>query len=199
MQRRLIVGFGASYVYKGQYQPASIEGFSQMYKPGDEISLNAGLDYTSFSKLSRFSADVTVTNYFPDQIGGQNFIQSGLRFMTLALYSVKWGPLTHRLQVRSRLRTQSTIYSSGVGEQFKSSQHYEARSTASCNPAEWCTISLLGEGKYHTGDQIPFGDGIFETGKARAGIRRRGSRILDDVMVRNRLQRQVWSGQCRYQ
>jgi hypothetical protein len=166
-QRRLIIGFGASYVYKGQYQPASIEGFSQMYKPGDEIALNAGLDYTSFSKLSHFSADVTVTNYFPDQIGGQNFIQSGLRFMALALYTVQWGPLTHRLQVRSRLRTQSTIYSSGVGEQFKSSQHYEAKYTATWAPAEWCTLSLLGEGKYHTGDQIPFGEGIFETGKAQ--------------------------------
>jgi hypothetical protein len=167
LQRRLIVGFGASYVYKGEYQPASIEGFSQMYKPGDEISLNAGLDYSSFSKLSRFSVDLTVTNYFPDQLGGQNFIQSGLRFMTLAVYSVKWGPLTHQLQVRTRLRTQSELYSSGVAEKFKSSQHYEAQYTASWSPAEWFSLSVLGEGKLHTGDQIPFGVGIFETGKAQ--------------------------------
>ena len=167
LQRRLIVGFGASYVYKGAFQPASIEGFSQKYQPGDEISLNTGLDYTSFSKLSRFSADVTVTNYFPDKVGGQNFIQSGLRFMTLAVYSVKWGPLTHRLQVRTRLRTQSEIFSSGVGEKFKSSQHYEAQYTAMWAPKEWCSLSVLGEGKLHTGDQIPFGVGIFETGKAQ--------------------------------
>lgn len=167
LQRRLIAGFGALYVYKGEYQPAWIEGFSQMYKPGDEISLNAGLDYSSFSKLSRLSFDLTVTNYFPDQLGGQNFIQSGLRFMTLAVYSVKGGPFLHRLLVRTRLRTQSQLYSSGVAEKFKSSQHYEAQYTASWSPAEWFSFSVLGEGKLHTGDQIPFGVGIFETGKAQ--------------------------------
>ena len=167
LQRRLVVGFGASYIYKVEYQPASIEGFSQKYEPGDEISVNAGLDYTSFSKLSRFSADVTVTNYFPDKVGGQNFIQSGLRFMTLAVYSLKWGPVTHRLQVRTRLRTQSQIFSSGVEEKFKSSQHYEVEYTALWSPFEWCSISGLAEGKLHTGDQIPFGLGIFETGKAQ--------------------------------
>ena len=66
-QRRLILGFGASYVYKGEYQPASITGFSEKYDPGDEVSVNAGLDYTSFSKTDRFSFDLTVTNYLPDK------------------------------------------------------------------------------------------------------------------------------------
>jgi len=87
--------------------------------------------------------------------------------MTFAVYSVKWGPLTHRLLARTRLRTQSELYSSGVTEKFKSSQHYEAQYTASWSPAEWFSLSVLGEGKLHTGDQIPFGVGIFETGKAQ--------------------------------
>jgi hypothetical protein len=166
-QRRLILGFGASYVYKGEYQPASITGFSEKYDPGDEVSVNAGLDYTTFSKSERLSLDLTVTNYLPDKLDGQNFIQSGLRLMTLAVYSLKWGPITHQFQFRTRLRTQSRLYSSGVAESYKSSQHYEVQYTASWLPERWCSLSWILQGKYHTGDQIPFGVGIYETGKAQ--------------------------------
>ena len=166
-QRRMILGFGASYVYKGEYQPASISGYSEKYDPGDEVSVNAGLDYTTFSKAERFSFDVTVTNYLPDKLDGQNFIQSGLRFMTFAVYSLKWGPITHLLQFRTRLRTQSQLFNSGVAESYKSSQHYEVQYTASWLATKWCDLSGILEGKYHTGDQIPFGVGIYETGKAQ--------------------------------
>jgi hypothetical protein len=168
-QRRLILGFGTSYVYKGEYQPASITGSSGKYDPGDEISVNAGLDYTTFSKTERFSADITITNYLPDKLNGQNFIQSGLRFMTMAVYSLKWGSITHLLQFRTRLRTQSEIFNSGVGEKFKSSQHYELQYTALWFPVQWCSLSGILQGKYHTGDQIPIGVGIYETGKAQIG------------------------------
>lgn len=166
-QRRLIVGLGASVVYKGEYQPSSITGLSDKYDPGDEISVNGGFDYATFSKSSRFSADVTVTNYFPDKLNGQNFIQSGLRVMTVAVYSLKWGETAHLVQFRTRLRTQSEIFNSGVSEKFKSSQHYEFQYTASWFPMKWCSLSGLLEGKIYTGDQIPLGIGIFETGKAR--------------------------------
>ena len=166
-QRRLIVGFGGSYVYKGEYQPATLSGLSDKYDPGDEISLNAGLDYTTFSKGSRFSMDVTATNYLPDKMNGENFIQSGIRIMTFAVYSLKWGSTTHLIQLRTRLRTQSQIFNSGVAQKFKSSQHYEFQYTASYAPFEWCTVSGIGEGKLYTGDQIPLGVTIYETGKAQ--------------------------------
>lgn len=166
-QRRLIVGLGASFLYKGEYQPASITGSSDKYDPGEEISVNAGFDYTTFSKSSRFSFDITATNYFPDKLNGQDFIQSGLRVMTFAVYSFKWGPTAHLGQLRTRLRTQSEIFSSGVSSKFKSSQHYEFLYTASWLPIKWCTLSGLAEGKVYTGDQIPLGDNIFETGKAQ--------------------------------
>ena len=165
-QRRLIVGLGASVLYKGEYQPSSITGLSDKYDPGDEISVNGGIDYTTFSKSSRLSADVTVTNYFPDKLNGENFIQSGLRVMTMLVYSLKWGETVHLVQFRTRLRTQSEIFNSGVSEKFKSSQHYEFQYTASWLPMKWCSLSGLIEGKVYTGDQIPFGIGIFETGKA---------------------------------
>jgi len=169
-QRRLIFGFGTSYVYKGEYQPASITGFSDKYDPGDEISVNAGLDYMTFSKTERISLDFTATNYLPDKLNGQNFIQSGLRFMTLAVYSLKWGPITHLIQFRTRLRTQSKLYNSGAAESYKSSQHYEIQYTASWFPVQWCALSGILQGKYHTGDQIPFGVGIYETGKAQLAL-----------------------------
>ena len=166
-QRRLILGFGSSYVYKGEYQPATISGLSEKYDPGDEISFNAGLDYTTFSKESRFSMDVTATNYFPDKMNGENFIQSGIRVMTFAVYSLKWGPVTQLVQFRTRLRTQSQIFNSGVAQKFKSSQHYEGQYTVSWMPYEWCTLSGIGEGKLYTGDQIPLGTTIYETGRAQ--------------------------------
>lgn len=165
-QRRLIVGLGASVLYKGEYQPSSITGLSDKYDPGDEISVNGGFDYTTFSKSSRLSADVTVTNYFPDKLNGENFIQSGLRVMAVVVYSLKWGETAHLVQFRTRQRTQSQIYSSGVSEKFKSSQHYEFQYTASWFPMKWCSLSGLLEGKMYTGDQIPLGIDIFETGTA---------------------------------
>ena len=165
-QRRFIVGLGASVLYKGEYQPSSITGLSDKYDPGDEISVNGGFDYTTFSKSSRLSADVTVTNYFPDKLNGENFIQSGLRVMTVVVYSLKWGETAHLVQFRTRLRTQSEIFNSGVSEKFKSSQHYEFQYTASWFPMKWCSLSGLLEGKAYTGDQIPLGIGLFETGKA---------------------------------
>lgn len=166
-RRRFIVGLGASFLYKGEYQPSSIAGFTDKYDPGDEISLNAGFDYTTFSKSERLSADVTVTNYFPDKVNGQDFIQSGLRVMTFIVYTLKWGPTAHAVQVRTRLRTQSEIFNSGVSEKFKSSQHYEFQYTASWFPLSWCSLSGLAEGKLYTGDQIPLGGELFETGKAQ--------------------------------
>ena len=166
-RRRLVVGFGASYLYKGEYQPSSIGGSTDKYDPGDEISLNAGLDYTTFSKSERFSADATVTNYLPDKVNGQNFIQSGLRVMTMMIYSLKWGPTSHMIHVRMRLRTQSQIFSADSTQKFKSSQHYEFQYSASWFAMPWCTLSGIAEGKVYTGDQIPIGLGIFETGKAQ--------------------------------
>jgi hypothetical protein len=87
--------------------------------------------------------------------------------MVLGVYSVKWGAVTNRLLVRTRLRTQSEIFSSGSGQMFKSSQHYEAEYSAMWSPIKWFSLTGLAEEKYHTGDQIPFGAGIFETGKAQ--------------------------------
>ena len=166
-RRRLVVGFGASYLYKGEYQPSSIGGSTDKYDPGDEVSVNAGLDYTTFSKSERFSADATVTNYFPDKVNGENFIQSGLRIMTIVIYSVKWGETSHMIQVRTRLRTQSQIFNAGTTQQFKSSQHYEFQYSASWSAASWFTLAGIAGGKIYTGDQIPIGLGIFETGKAQ--------------------------------
>jgi hypothetical protein len=164
--RQFIIGFGGSFLYRGEYQPVEVTGAADLYDPGDEISVNGGFDYSSRAKNSRFSFDMTATNYFPDKRGGAKFIQSGIRLMTMAVWQLKWGKSTHFFSIRSRVRTQSEIFSAGTGQQYKSSQHIEGQYSPSIAASQWLTLGATAEGKYYTGEQIPFGAKILETGKA---------------------------------
>ncbi len=169
--RRFIIGLGASYLYKGEYVPVVIQGTTEKlnYDPGDEISANAGFDYSTFTRNQRFSADLTVTNYLPDKVNSVKSFQSGMRYMLFIVYFVKDGSLSHMMQLRSRIRSQNQIFSNGTSTTFKSSQQYEFMYRFSWLVKEWLSVGIPLEWKQYTGDQIPIGSSVIETGSAGVG------------------------------
>ncbi|MDE3058554.1 MAG: hypothetical protein KGJ59_11425 [Bacteroidota bacterium] len=169
--RRFIIGLGASYLYKGEYVPVVIEGATEKlnYDPGDEISANAGFDYSTFSRNQRFSADMTVTNYLPDKVNNVKSFQSGMRYMLFLVYSIKDGATSHMFQLRSRIHSRNQIFSNGASTTFKSSQQVEATYRFSWLLGNWFSVGIPLEWKQYTGDQIPLGGSIIETGTAGVG------------------------------
>lgn len=166
LTRRMVLGFGMSYFYKGQYKP--INGSSIEFDPGDEVSLNVGYDYITYGKNARFSADVTSTYFFKDEIIGTGPVfESGPRVMGTIVYTLKSENLNHNLLVKSRYRLQNNFISSN--KKYDASLQLEGQYSLGTKISEALYGTLIGEGKYYTPDQIPSGISYIETGKAQIG------------------------------
>ena len=164
--RRFIIGVGGSYLRKGAYTPFFSNGRGDSYDPGDEISVNAGCDFTAADRQSRISADLTMTNYTADRLEGEKLIQSGMRFMLIVGYNIKWKETSHTIQLRTRVRTQSELFSTTTSIKYKNSQHYEFSYMPAIPLSKTMMLNGNVELKDYTGDQIPLGNTIYETGKA---------------------------------
>jgi hypothetical protein len=164
--RRFIIGFGGSYLRKGAYTPFTTNGSGDSYDPGDEISVNAGCDFTAADRQSRVSADLTVTNYTADRLAGEKLIQSGMRFMLIVSYNIKWKETSQTIQFRTRVRTQSELFNTAPTIKYKNSQHYELSYMPAIPLSKTTMLNGTVELKDYTGDQIPLGNTIYETGKA---------------------------------
>jgi hypothetical protein len=71
---KLILSLGLSGIYTHDYRPWT--GLDDVWNPGDEYSVFAGLDYRP-GLWSRFSFDVGVTHYRPDKLNGDWNFQLG--------------------------------------------------------------------------------------------------------------------------
>jgi hypothetical protein len=164
--RRLVFGLGASYAYRGKYIP--VKGSSE-YDPGDELSGNIGLDYITYSKEARFSADLSVSYFFVDTFGGDNIFQSGPRFVLFFVYSLKRGDLRHLVSVRTRYRLKNTFYDPAGTKKYDATTQVEGQNSCTIPINGWLTANAVAEGKYYTADQVPFGTEVIETGTASIG------------------------------
>jgi hypothetical protein len=164
--RRLVLGLGASYVFKGEYEP--IEALSLKYNPGDEISVNAGIDFITYSKAARLSLDVSGTYFFKDQLSGKKIFQSGARAMMFALYSLKLGELNHQLSARIRYRLQNTFITDSTSTTYAAGTQAEVQYALTKRLNEWLIGSAVGEIKYYTPDQLLISGRLVESGTARS-------------------------------
>jgi hypothetical protein len=82
---KTVLGFGASYQFKGGYFP--IEGMTkdQEYKPGNELLLTGGMDY-QISEISAASFDLTVTLFGKDKVGDAEIYKAGTKVMAAVQY-----------------------------------------------------------------------------------------------------------------
>ena len=168
LTRRMVLGLGLSYFYKGKYEP--VEAFSKFeYDAGDEFSLNLGYDFITYSKIARISFDLTATYFLEDKLNGATVFHSGPRIVGLVSYSLKTGNLNHILQLHIRYRLPNTFYSGTVTTKYDVTTQFEGQYALSMPLNEW----LLGTGvvgtKIFTADQIPVGGIPVETGKAQIG------------------------------
>lgn len=172
--RRIVIGFGASSTFKGAFEPVIIETNIDSvaapkvnYNPGEDFSINSGIDYTSANKDQRISSDLTFSYYLPDQLNEKNTFQVGSRINALFLFSQKFGPTNNTLLVRGRYRFENKIFksdSSNTSSTYPSAKQIEMQYNISTTPWQIFTISGNFEYKYHTADQFPLGNNIIKTG-----------------------------------
>lgn len=170
LTRRMVLGLGLSYFYKGSYAPVSVS--ASKYDPGDELSMNIGFDYITFSKTSRISFDITATYFFEDALvtaqKTEAAFHSGPRVIGTLNYSLKAGAFQHALLVRTRYRQENTF----IMDQSKKSDpslQLEGQYTLGTMANDWLYGSVVAEGKYYTPDQIISSGSVIETGKAAIG------------------------------
>ncbi len=166
--RRMVVGLGASYYYKGKYEPVEASAKFE-YDAGDEFSVNLGYDFISYTKIARLSFDLTATYFLEDKLNGKTVFRSGPRCVGLAAYSLKTGNLNHLLQVRVRYRLPNTFYNGAATTTYNKTIQMEGQYSLSYPLSQWLLGTAVGELKLFTADQIPVGGVPIETGKAQIG------------------------------
>ena len=166
--RRMVLGLGLSYYYKGKYDP--VKAITLSYDPGDEFSANLGFDYITFSKAARFSIDITGTYFLEDKakdaVKQYTVFKSGPRAIAVAAYSLKTGSSAHAVQVRFRYRQPNTFYSNSVATKYDAALQTEGLYSFSTPLTEWLQGSAMAEAKIFAADQVPIGGVPVETGKA---------------------------------
>ncbi|MFZ4619645.1 MAG: hypothetical protein ACOYNS_03740 [Bacteroidota bacterium] len=164
--RRMVLGVGLSYFYKGKYEP--VEATSTFnYDAGDELSANLGYDFITFSKVARLSLDMTATYFLDDKLNGKTVFRSGPRFIGLIAYSLKSGSMNHLLQLRSRYRLPNTFFNGTTETKYDATLQLEGQYSLSYPAAEWLQSSGVIEIKNFSSDQVPVGGVPVETGKAQ--------------------------------
>ncbi len=170
LTRRMVLGLGLSYFYKGPFSP--LEGSTVEYDAGDEISLNTGFDYITFSKTARFSVDITATYFLKDQLSNTSgafeaVFEAGPRVIANVIYSLRTESMNHTLLLRTRYRLQNNFISSG--KRYDASSQVEGQYSLGTMLLNGVYASFVGEGKYYTPDQTPSGLTYIETGDAVIG------------------------------
>ncbi|MEK7819110.1 MAG: hypothetical protein AAB255_04885 [Bacteroidota bacterium] len=172
-KRRLTIGFGASIGYKGKFNPYIVKRDSikteSTYDPGEDLSINFGADYTMQSKKSRISSDITVIETFADKINARKSFKSGRRTNLFLVYSYKNESISHFATFRGRIKSKNTIFIDTSQMQFSASNQIELQYTYRWSVTEKLSLSSFVDFKIHNGDQIPFGEVVFEIGRARVG------------------------------
>ena len=115
----VVLGGGFSYLKKGSYRPFTSADLS--YDPGDEFSVNFGVDY---GEESRWTGDVTFTYYAADKVNGRQAFRSGMRVLIdLRHYRQLhlWGDFPTQMMVYVKNRTKGkNAYALGSGLQSES-------------------------------------------------------------------------------
>jgi hypothetical protein len=169
--RRIVFGVGLSYSFRGPYDPISSAGASTAfrYDPGDEAAANIGIDYITYSKAARFSADITASYFLNDDLNGKKIFQAGPRVMGFLVYSLTAGTVNHQLSVRIRYRMPNTFFSDTASTEYDAAVQTETRYAIAFPLTEWAACTVSGELKLYSSDQVPLGATIVKTGEARIG------------------------------
>ncbi|MBN1999517.1 hypothetical protein JW935_18325 [candidate division KSB1 bacterium] len=74
--KKLVVGFGAGFLYRGKYRPYSESDYD--YDPGEEVSVSVAFDFP-IGRQNKFMLDLIYTSYGADRAEGTDVFQAGAR------------------------------------------------------------------------------------------------------------------------
>lgn len=103
---QLTLGTGVNYVFRGNYKIT--QGQGTKFNPGDQIGLNAGMDYIITPKM-RTNIDVILNYYTADKMGSTEVFSSGPKLTAKAgfQYQVPFGLLWTRVSYRHKAKNES--------------------------------------------------------------------------------------------
>lgn len=112
-----ILGAGAAFVYMDGFKIYS--GSDLKYKPGPQISINAGAETNAKSRGdTKFTVDVTYTLYGTDKLGGSPYLKSGSKLLIDARALFAFNKTD--IMIYARERTKGKNENAGVPEDFNS-------------------------------------------------------------------------------
>ena len=103
---RVVLGLGASYLFKGDYKP--LESMTDNYGPGDEVAFTAGLDFL-LDRTTNLTADIIVNVYGRDLLAGEEVFESGakivanIQFRKLFGFNELWFMAMYRNKAKNNL------------------------------------------------------------------------------------------------
>lgn len=103
---QFILGTGINYVFRGNYKYSKGQGAK--FNPGDQIGVNAGMDYIITPKI-RTNIDIILNYYTADKLGSTKVFSSGPKLTAKAgiQYQVPFGLLWTRISYRHKAKNES--------------------------------------------------------------------------------------------
>ncbi|MFQ5650043.1 MAG: hypothetical protein ACE5IY_08880 [bacterium] len=110
VSENLVVGLGASYQFRGAYEPFNTD---ISYDPGEEVLLTGGLDLR-LGERSSISGDAVLTLVAEDKINGENEFDAGNRLLLTLQFKKYFGFNELKMLARYRSRTKDEFLSNGL-------------------------------------------------------------------------------------
>ena len=116
MSDNVVIGIGASYQYRGAFQP--FKDLNQKYNPGDEILITGGIDFR-LNSTSTLSFDGIYTLYGKDKMDDNETYKSGNKILISSQFKkyFEYNQLLVLLRYRSKDKNQVAIAGSLITEE----------------------------------------------------------------------------------
>ncbi len=153
---QVVVGLSVSGQIKGGFSPIDMGGEETDYKPGNELTINTGMDY-SLDETSTISADVIYTHYASDQVDGEEFYGSGAKLVFYSRYQKYMGYNYFSITGRYRSKGKNSYLSgsSMVTEAEKSApDQYELYSLYRMRYNQKTWLGITGELRYYAESSV---------------------------------------------
>lgn len=148
VSEEFVLGLGASYQYKGKFQP--LEEFGD-YDPGDEILVTGGCD-VKVGEGAAFSLDAVFTTYGKDKLDGEEVFAAGNKVAVNAQFRKQFrvDELWLLVRYRSRGKAQIQLGNIFVPEDEKTEpDQFEISGSYTIGISDRFSLSILAEGRFY--------------------------------------------------